>query len=316
MDSQAQGQQSFRPCLDGIAMRRYALCIFIALSMPLCVAAASEPTPEKAFDLLIKAMYENDPSAVQALGGPQTDADTDMFTLPDLLATYLQSLKRYNGSAAGDDSAHQAWASDVVAGSRCRADRSAIWHDVIAGTQVADVHFTCRVGDVERLRSLSDAALFGGTDQGQERLWKSYMAILRDGPYRTISGSTRLVSSAPDHGWQSEQDGYRGERLRYGRIERDVGQVLIEALVEHPRDQSNETLRTAIMHITGLDECDNLVHHHRRCMARIAPQELAGAHELAQVLSRRHKEISEAELVQQCMALRPRVEALWNRDCE
>lgn len=315
MDRQEQGQQSFRPCLDGATMRRYALCFLIVLAMPLRLAAAREPTPEQTFDLLIKAMYENDTGAVQALGGPPADADTDTFTLPGLLVTRLESLKRNTGPDAADASAHQTWASDVVAGSRCRAERSEIWHDVIAGTRVADVHFTCRVGDVERLRPLSDAALFGGTDQGQERLWKAYMTILRDGPYLTISGSTRLVSSAVDHGWQSTQDGYRGERLRYGRIERDVGEVLIEALIMQLRDQSNETMRTAIMHVTGLDECDNLVDRHRRCMARIAPQELAGAHELARALSTRHKEVSETELVQQCIALRPRVEALWNRNC-
>ncbi|MBH1657334.1 hypothetical protein I5V54_06290 [Stenotrophomonas maltophilia] len=68
--------------------------------------------------------------------------------------------------------------------------------------------------------------------------------------------------------------------------------------------------------MTLVADCDGLIQQYQRCAARFAPNELLGAYELARHISVQHRTVADSELAQQCLALRPKVEALWPEPCD
>ncbi|WP_286074954.1 hypothetical protein [Stenotrophomonas sp. 59] len=303
-------------------MRRLLLCL-LALGMHLPSATAGETAPEDAFSGHLRAMRESNDLALQMLGQQRKDSRTETANVPVdappmalLLATWSRDIKRHADPVDGVDSPHLAWALQVLANSRCQPDRSEVWHSLTEDMRVADVYFTCRVGDVERLRHLSEATVFDDSEQSDQRFWKAYLSVLRDGPFHEISGTTRLVSTAREPDWHSEESKHPNDDFSHIRVETDVYGVLIEALIAHPRRLYRTATDDAVAQMTGIMECDDLVQQHRHCMARIAPQELGGARDLARTVSRLSREIPEEALVKECAVLRSRAKALWNDQCE
>lgn len=302
-------------------MRRLLLCL-LALGMHLPLAAARDRTPEDVVSQHLQAMQERNDLALQMLVQQRkagqtgaTDVPVDAPPMAVLLATWTRNIERHADPVDGLDSPHLAWALQVLANSRCQPNRSEVWHSLTEDMRVADVYFTCRVGDVERLRHLSEATVFDDSEQSDQRFWKAYLSVLRDGPFHEISGTTRLVSTAREPDWHSEESKHPNDDFSHVRVETDVYGVLVEALIAHPRRLYRTATDDAVAQMTGIMECDDLVQQHRRCMARIAPQELKGVSDLASTLSKRRQQIPEAELLQQCTAFRARIQALWPRDC-
>lgn len=302
-------------------MRRLLLCL-LALGMHLPSATARGRTPEDVVSHHLQAMQERYDLALQTLVQQReagqtgtTDIPVDAPPMAVLLATWTRNIERHVDPIDGVDLPHLAWALQVLANTRCQPHRSEAWHSLTEGMQVADVHFTCRVGDVERLRHLSEAAVFDGGEQSEQRFWRAYIATLRDGPFHEIGGTTRVVSTTQEPAWHSEKSRHPNEDFPSGRVERDIYELLTEALITQPRHLDRAGTHDAITQMTGIVACDDLLQQHRRCMARIAPQELKGVSELASTLSKQRQQIPEAELLQQCMALRPGMQALWTAEC-
>lgn len=321
MDRPGGGGHSPPPRPDGITVHRPLLCL-LALGMHLPLATARDRTPEDVVSQHLQAMHERNDFALQMLVQKQqadrTGATSDLFNAPpmaELLATWTRNIERHVDPIDGVDSPHLVWALQVLANSRCKPYRSEAWHNLTEGMQVADVHFSCRVGDVERLRYLSEATVFDGGEQSEQRFWRAYIETLRDGPFHEIVGTTRVVSTTREPAWHSEKSRHPNEDVPSGRVEHDIYVVLTEALIAQPRHLDRAGTRDAIAQMTGIVECDDLLQQHRRCMARIAPQELKGVSDLATTLSKRRQQIPEAELLQQCMALRPAMQALWTHEC-
>ncbi|HDS1363543.1 TPA: hypothetical protein UN285_000308 [Stenotrophomonas maltophilia] len=303
-------------------MRRLLLCL-LALGMHLPSATARGRTPEDVVSHHLQAMQERYDLALQTLVQQReadqtgtTDIPVDAPPMAVLLATWTRNIERHVDPVDGVDSPHLAWALQVLANSRCQPNRSEVWHSLTEDMRVADVYFTCRVGDIERLRHLSEATVFDDSEQSDQRFWKAYLSVLRDGPFHEISGTTRLVSTAREPDWHSEESVHPNDDVSRTRVETDIHDVLVEALIAQPRRLDHAGTHDAIAQMTGIVECDDLLQQHRRCVARIAPQELKGVSDLASTLSKRRQQIPEAELLRQCMAFRPRMQALWTRECQ
>ncbi len=298
------------------------LFYLLALGMHLPSVTARARTPEDVVSHHLQAIQERNDLALrmlvqQRMAGQTgaTDVPVDAPPMAVLLATWTRNIERHVDPIDGVDLPHLAWALQVLANTRCQPHRSEEWYSLTGGMQVADVHFTCRVGDVERLRYLSEATVFDGGEQSEQRFWGAYIATLRDGPFHEIGGTTRVVSTTQEPDWHSEESKHPNDDFSHARVETDVYEALIEALIAHPRGLYRTGTYDALAQMTGIMECDDLVQRHRRCMARIAPQELKGVSELASTLSKQRQQIPEAELLQQCVAFRPRMQALWTPEC-
>ncbi len=217
-----------------------------------------------------------------------------------------------NAGAVDAAQAQQEWITAVTRSSRCRALGSDTWHRLSDGYRVATVRFTCQVGDIERLRSLFEASLFEDQDVRNALLWSSYVTLLRDGPFRSLYGTTRLVMDPDSEIWHSEG---LDQLSIHGRIEKDISRVLMEAWMPMLH-WGGQRLIASEEHMTLVADCDGLIQQYQRCAARFAPNELLGAYELARHISVQHRTVADSELAQQCLALRPKVEALWPEPCD
>jgi len=216
--------------------------------------------------------------------------------------------------AGADDAtrAQQAWTTAVLRNTRCRALSSDIWHRLSDGYRVATIRFSCQVGDIERLRTLRDASTFDPKEEEDNRFWSAYVALLRDGPFKTVYGTSELVMAPGSEIWHSESF---DPRTFEGDVDNDVGMALTEAW-QAMRSWWSQTMRATERGMILVAECDELVQQYRRCAARFAPQELLGAYALAKQVSDQHGTIADSELARQCLALRPKMEALWPERCE
>lgn len=171
------------------------LFYLLALGMHLPSVTARARTPEDVVSHHLQAIQERNDLALRMLVQQRmaghtgaTDVPVDAPPMAVLLATWTRNIERHADPIDGVDLPHLAWALQVLANTRCQPHRSEEWYSLTGGMQVADVHFTCRVGDVERLRYLSEATVFDGGEQSEQRFWGAYIATLRDGP------STRSVA--------------------------------------------------------------------------------------------------------------------------
>ncbi len=286
------------------------------------VPAAARPiplTPEATFDLYMRTAIEDDPQARREF---ETNLGSALHLFPDMkteassLAEALPSgaLEWLVNDAGVDDAARaqQAWTTAVLRNTRCRALSSDIWHRLSDGYRVATIRFSCQVGDTERLRTLSDASMFDPQEEEDDRFWSAYVALLRDGPFKTIYGTSALVMAPDSEIWHSEAF---DPRALGSEVDNDVGSALAgEWQAMH--SWWLQTMRMTERRMTLVAECDELVQQYRRCAARFAPQELLGAYALAKQVSDQHGTIADSELAQQCVALRPNMEALWPEPCE
>ncbi|MGS7862010.1 hypothetical protein [Stenotrophomonas forensis] len=216
-------------------------------------------------------------------------------------------------AGAGDATrAQQTWITAVTRSSHCRALSSDTWHRPSDGYRVATVRFTCQVGDIERLRPLFEASLFDDQNDRNAPLWSSYVTLLRDGPFRSLYGTTQLVMDPDSEILHSEG---LDQLSIHGRMEKDFSRVLMEAWMPMLHWWS-QTHRAREEHMTLVADCYGMIQQYQRCAARFAPNELLGAHELARHISAQHKTLADSKLTQQCLAMRPKIDALRPEPCD
>lgn len=284
-------------------------------------AAGSPPslTPEATFDLYARTMLQNDADSqheFDARIGPALGEFRGRHPDVPAIAWALsrQSHRVLFQGASPDEvkTARRHWAIEVQRRTHCRAVHSEVRDRLEEGFRVADVHFSCDVADVDALSLLYDASLFDRGDTSDIRFWSAYRTLLSDGPFRVVDGNTRLISAPGSSTWHSEGPGVN---TIYGQVEKDVGEVLMRAWLPMQR-WLFETMRRAEMQKTRVAECDELIQRYRRCAAHLEPQKLADADARAQRLSIERKDMADAELAQQCVALRPKIDAMWPEPCK
>ena len=292
------------------------LLYFLALAAFPAAGSPDPLSPEAAFDLHARVMLQNDADArrefdarIGLAQGPYQGMHPEVPPLARGLSTSSMNLMLQSAAADGTQRHTYPWATAVLRRTHCHATGSKAWQRSSDGYHVADILFTCQAADVQGLRAWYIATLF---DQrhGNDRFWAAYMKQLLEGPLQTTEGTTQLVAAPDDGIWHSE-------RLAgtFPVIEQDVAAALWATWLPMKQWRAEAEQHMA-QRLTRNAECDSLLRRYRKCSVRLGPRDLSGADALATMLGDPQQNVPQAERSQQCMALRPKIEALWSEPCD
>ncbi len=302
---------AFRALHWTLRMITYLLPLAIALSAPLAVhAAAPTPlTPEQTVDLYARVLLEDDAAAAHTLNDAlrpafngQDPVEFSKGAFAAGLAAPLQSMLALAGSDAASIEAVPSVVAQNLGGTHCRATHSTVRDNAyVDGAKVANVAFTCSVTALDSLRPLFDASAEENTPASLKRFLETYLVALRTGPRRELTGSIDLYPAKDNGYWYS---GNPDALLR----------PVMAALLPFEAWQQETTAQGAPA-ITGVAACDALLQQHRRCVVRTAPEQVPGVDAMAAALSAKAAVATPEAMAQECRALRPVAEAMWDTSC-
>lgn len=282
----------------------------LLLCAPLSASAApASLTPEQTYDLYARMLLEDDATAARALNDalrPAFDGKDALTHEPGAFAKALAAPLQGLLTAAGGDAATREAMPAVVAANlaktQCRAQRSALRdNDAVEGSTVATVEVTCQVTALDSLRPLFDTTMQENDAAAMKHFMDTYVTALRSGPRKTVQASVTLYSGKDNGYWYS------------GNLDSLVAPV-VDALM--PFDAwSQEAAAKNVPTITGVATCDLLMHEHRTCIAKVAPDQVLGVDLMGEELRMKAQEMTPVELANECKALRPIAEMMWTEAC-
>jgi|GEM_PF-152868 len=278
------------------------------LCAPMFATAATALTPEQTLDLYARVLIEDDAAAARTLNDTMRSAHDgkDAVTptpgaLAKALAEPWMALQARVGGTP-DAAATEALYAKVLKASTCRATGSSIEdNEYVDDQKIATVDFTCKVVDLASVRPLFTDSMTSEDPASRTRFIEAYTQALKSGTQRTVKGSQKLYSGAEQAYWFS------------GSFDELVTPVL-ESIAPFQLWMEDAEAASAPK-VTGVPGCDLLLQQHRRCVAKIAPEQISGVEAMADELKAKAQVKSADEMTQECKALRPIAQMMWTDEC-